>query len=223
MMLSNFELKQPELICAIVNLGLGSKILKKAKQHNISGGTIILGKGTVNSKILDYLGLSDVRKEIVLMLSDKELAETALRKLSEEFKFRKPNHGIAFTTSICGVSGTRTCKCDKMKDERGEENSMYHAITVIVDKGKAEEVIDAATKAGSKGGTIINARGSGIHETSKVFAMEIEPEKEIVLIISKSDKTEDIISSIKEELKIEKPGKGIVFVQNINEVYGLYE
>ncbi|MBU5455088.1 P-II family nitrogen regulator [Caproiciproducens sp. MSJ-32] len=222
-MLANFELNQPELICVIVNLGLGSKVLKKAKQHNISGGTIFLGKGTVNSKILDYLCLSDVRKEIVLMVSDKETVRTALRKLSEEFKFKKPNHGIAFTTSICGLVGTRTCKCDKMKDERGEENTMYNAITVIVEKGKAEEVIDAATKAGAKGGTIINARGSGIHETSKVFAMEIEPEKEIVLIISKRDKTGDIISSIKEELDIEKPGNGIVFVQNINEVYGLYE
>ncbi|NLZ35726.1 MAG: P-II family nitrogen regulator [Clostridiales bacterium] len=222
-MLLNTKLEQPELICFIVNFGLGSKILKKAKQYNVSGGTILLGKGTVNSKILDYLGLSDVRKEIVLMAADKEIAEVALEKLNKDFKLEKPNHGIAFTTSICGIAGTRSCKCNKKKEERGAENTMYHSITVIVDRGKAEDVIDAATKAGSKGGTIINARGSGIHETSKVFAIEIEPEKEIVLIISKSDKTEDIISSIKEELEIEKPGNGIIFVQNISEVYGLYE
>ncbi|NLL30743.1 MAG: P-II family nitrogen regulator [Clostridiales bacterium] len=222
-MLLNTKLEQPELICFIVNFGLGSKILKKAKQYNVSGGTILLGKGTVNSKILDYLGLSDVRKEIVLMAADKEIAEAALEKLNKDFKLEKPNHGIAFTTSICGIAGTRSCKCNKKKEERGAENTMYHSITVIVDRGKAEDVIDAATKAGSKGGTIINARGSGIHETSKVFAIEIEPEKEIVLIISKSDKTEDIISSIKEELEIEKPGNGIIFVQNISEVYGLYE
>lgn len=222
-MLLNTKLEQPELICFIVNFRLGSKILKKAKQYNVSGGTILLGKGTVNSKILDYLGLSDVRKEIVLMAADKEIAEAALEKLNKDFKLEKPNHGIAFTTSICGIAGTRSCKCNKKKEERGAENTMYHSITVIVDRGKAEDVIDAATKAGSKGGTIINARGSGIHETSKVFAIEIEPEKEIVLIISKSDKTEDIISSIKEELEIEKPGNGIIFVQNISEVYGLYE
>ena len=140
------------------------------------------------------------------MAADKEIAEAALEKLNKDFKLEKPNHGIAFTTSICGIAGTRSCKCNKKKEERGAENTMYHSITVIVDRGKAEDVIDAATKAGSKGGTIINARGSGIHETSKVFAIEIEPEKEIVLIISKSDKTEDIISSIKEELEIEKPG-----------------
>lgn len=100
---------------------------------------------------------------------------------------------------------------------------MYHVITTIVDKGKAEDVIDAATKAGSKGGTIINARGSGIHETSKVFSMEIEPEKEIVIILSEADKTEAIVSSIKNELKIEEPGNGIIFVQDVNKTYGIYK
>ena len=100
---------------------------------------------------------------------------------------------------------------------------MYQSITVIVDKGKGEEVIDAATKAGSKGGTIINGRGSGIHETSKLFAMEIEPEKEIVIILSKIEDVDNIISSIKDEMKIDEPGKGVIYTQDIKKAYGLYE
>ena len=100
---------------------------------------------------------------------------------------------------------------------------MYNVITVIVDKGRGDDAIEAATKAGSQGGTIINSRGSGIHETSKVFAMEIEPEKEVVIILSKNDKTSDIVGSIREELKLDKPGNGILFVQDINKTYGLYE
>ena len=80
----------------------------------------------------------------------------------------------------------------------------------------------AANKAGSRGATIINGRGSGIHETSKVFAMEIEPEKEIVLIISPSNLTDSIVSSIRDELKINEPGNGIIFVQDVNKAYGLY-
>lgn len=83
--------------------------------------------------------------------------------------------------------------------------------------------IDVATKAGSRGGTIINARGSGIHETSKVFAMEIEPEKEVVIIVSKEDKTNAIVSSIRKQLNIDEPGNGVIYVQDINETYGLYE
>lgn len=100
---------------------------------------------------------------------------------------------------------------------------MYQSINVIVDKGKGEDVIDAATSAGSKGGTIINARGSGIHETQKVFGIEIEPEKEIVVIIAKSTEVDNIISTIAKRLELEKPGNGILYVQNLNRTYGIYE
>lgn len=99
---------------------------------------------------------------------------------------------------------------------------MYNSIFVIVYKGNAELVIEAANKAGSKGGTIINARGAGTHETAKVFAMDIEPEKEIVLILSEVESTQKIVDAINAELKIEEPGNGIVIVQNVSKTYGIY-
>ncbi|MFU7516823.1 P-II family nitrogen regulator [Clostridium sp. HCS.1] len=222
-MLNNSNINDIELLCVIVKLGLGSKVLHKAKEHGISGGTVILGKGTVNNKILEFLGLADVSKEVVMMISNTELVNKALVKLDEEFKFNKPNNGIAFTTNICAVFGTRSCKGNEKVKEGDFDKIMYNSITIIVDKGRAVDVIDAATKAGSLGGTIINARGSGIHETSKVFAMEIEPEKEVVLILTKTDQTEQIVESISKEIKINEPGNGIIYIQNINKTYGLYE
>jgi nitrogen regulatory protein PII len=211
-----------ELIRVIVNYGLGSKLIKAAKRHGISGGTIILGKGTVTNRLLNYIGITDIRKEIVHLAAEKENAYRVLEKLNQEFEFHKPHHGIAFTTTVCGIFGTKAMQCNKLKEESGADNTMYHIITVIVDRGKAEEVITAATKAGSKGGTIINARGSGIHETSKLFAMEIEPEKEVVIILSEVDQTEAIASKVRAELEIDKPGNGIIFVQNANQTYGIH-
>lgn len=222
MISDNSGCKNVELVCVIVNFGLGSNIIHTAKQEGIFGGTILLCKGTVNNKILKFFGLTDVRKEMVLMAGETDNVYKALEKLNEEFKFEKPNHGIAFTTSISNILGTRSCKTNNIK-EKGVDNIMYQSITVIVDKGKGEDVIDAATKAGSKGGTIINGRGSGIHETSKLFAMEIEPEKEIVIILSKVEDVDKIVSSIKNEMKIDEPGKGIIYTQDIKKAYGLYE
>ena len=222
MISDNSGCKNVELFCVIVNFGLGSNIIHTAKQEGIFGGTILLCKGTVNNKILKFFGLTDVRKEMVLMAGETDNVYKALEKLNEEFKFEKPNHGIAFTTSISNILGTRSCKTNNIK-EKGVDNIMYQSITVIVDKGKGEDVIDAATKAGSKGGTIINGRGSGIHETSKLFAMEIEPEKEIVIILSKVEDVDKIVSSIKTEMKIDEPGKGIIYTQDIKKAYGLYE
>lgn len=74
-----------------------------------------------------------------------------------------------------------------------------------------------------RGGTVINGRGSGIHETSKVFSMEIEPGKEIILILSESNRTNAIVTSIRKEMNIDEPGNGLIFVQDTNETYGLYQ
>lgn len=223
-----------EIVClyVIVNFGLGSKVLKIAKQNGVRGGTICLGKGTVKNKILELLDLTDIRKEIVIMVAEKNIGFKALEALNHELQFQKPNHGIAFCISVTGFYGTRGysnvnyCNSDNKEiqiniEDRGEKNIMYNAIYVVVDKGKAEEVIDAATKAGSKGGTIINGRGAGIHETSKLFAMEIEPEKEIVLILAETSTTEQIVSSIWSNLKMDEPGNGIIFVQDVIKTYGI--
>lgn len=212
-----------ELMCFIINTGHAHKLIQAARQWGVLEATVLLGRGTANNKILDFLGLADVRKEIVLMVTKQDIADKVLQDMNKKFSFEKPNHGIAFTTSVGAVLGSRSLKSENTNCERGIKNIMYHSITVIVDKGKAEDVIDAATKAGAKGGTIINARGSGVHETSKVFSMEIEPEKEIVIILSETERTQAIVNSITEELKIDEPGKGIIYVQDVNQAYGIYK
>ena len=211
------------LIYVVVNYGVGSRVLQKAKQLGISGGTILLGKGTVQNSISHFLSLYEVRKEIILLESDQKTAAHVLAELNKEFKFEKPHHGIVFCTSMFDVYGSRSKQCKEIEEERGEKHTMYHLIITIVNKGKAEDVIEAATEAGSKGGTIINARGSGAHETGKLFHMDIEPEKEVVMIVSKENVTESIVSSIRKKLEIDLPGNGILFVQNVNQTYGIYE
>ena len=69
---------------------------------------------------------------------------------------------------------------------------------------------------------MINARGSGIHETATVFSMQIEPEKEVVLILSKAEATEAICAAVRERCKIDEPGKGIIFVLDVRDTIGLY-
>lgn len=221
--MDNCETNEIQLLFVIVKYGLGSRIGKSARKYGILGDTVLLGKGTVKSHFLEFFELNDIRKEIVLLISDKEKVQKAMNGLDEEYHFRKPNHGIAFTISACNLLGVTAYKDCKICQEKGDKSNMYKAIFTIVEKGKGEEVIEAANKAGSIGGTIVNARGSGIHETKKVFSMEIEPEKEIVLIISKSEQTDNISSSIREALKLDEPGNGLIFILDINEVFGLQD
>ena len=213
---------QLELLCVIVNHGCGSKVLKFSKKCGISGGTITFGVGTGDQSIWNFLGLTDIRKEIVYMAADAGTADETLQKIRTEFKLDQPNHGIAFSTTLCKIEGTRNCNMSQ-KAKEGEGEIMYQLITAIVEKGKAEEVVEAAISAGSKGGTIMNGRGSGVHETSKLFAMDVEPEREIVMILSEKEQTEAIISAIQKKMKLEEAGNAILYVQDVNQAYGLHQ
>lgn len=210
------------LLVSIVNVGIGSRVLKTAKKFGVSGGTIFRGKGTVNNSILHLLSLADSRKEIVLMGATREVGYQAAEKMAEELKFNKPNHGIAFLMPLKKICGSRGCVC--MEPVKGDiEDIMFDMIYTIVDRGKGEDVIEAAQKAGSQGGTIINARGTGLHEREHVFNMDIEPEKEIVMILSPENMTDAITDSIRRMMRIDEPGQGVIFVQSVEKTYGIYQ
>ena len=156
-MFDNPKLKEVELIYVIINYGKVAKYLKLLRKGIL--GTIIIGKGTVRNSLLKFLDLNEIRREIVLMLAEKDVANAALEALDKKINFNKPHNGIAFTTSVTGILGSKSLE-GEIDNERGAKDSMHKLIITIVDKGNAETVVEAATKAGSKGGTIINARGS---------------------------------------------------------------
>lgn len=212
-----------ELLYIIVAYGKGSSILQFAKKNGVSGGTVLFGTGTVVSPLLELLDLSDTRKEILLMACESQMISSLSKRISEKFKFHKKHHGIAFSIPITNILGAHSCQCEPSNTEGGQGDKMYNAVFVIVDKGKGNLVVDTARDSGSKGATIINGRGSGVHESNVVFGMDIEPEKELVLILSKVDTTDKIVDAIRLAHKIDEPGNGIIFIQNVSKTYGLYD
>jgi nitrogen regulatory protein PII len=102
-----------------------------------------------------------------------------------------------------------------------EKSVKFDLIVTIVDKGYATDVIDASKKAGAEGGTIMNGRGSGIHETKKLFGIPIEPEKDIILTLIDRNKTEPVLKAISDKINLDKPGKGIAFVLAVEKTVGI--
>ncbi|MFB0971711.1 MAG: DUF1538 family protein, partial [Neofamilia sp.] len=209
-----------QMALVIVETGKGSKVLEIAREAGVQSGTIFLGKGTASRNIIDRLGLSDRRKELVIMIAETEIATKAMDNISRIFKFEKPNHGIGYMEDVSNVWGTTSCTVGYRDLDEGDED-VFNAIYTIVNRGLADEVIDAAQGAGSMGGTVIHARGSGIAERQKVFSITIEPEKEIVMILSPREKTDGIVNAIREKMKIDEPGKGIIYVTNVAKTYGI--
>lgn len=210
------------LLTAIVDFGKAGKLLKEAKKLGATGGTIFLGRGTVDSHLLDFLGLNEIRKEILIIIAEKEYEEALFHGLNKKFHFEKPNHGIAFSMSLNSCLGIKESEYKDMKDHQGVKEMKYESIFTIVDKGMDHQVIEAAKAAGARGGTIIHARGSGTTDKPLLFNLEIDSEKEVVLILAEKEKVDAITDSIREKLEIDKPGKGIIFTMDVNRTIGLY-
>jgi len=97
----------------------------------------------------------------------------------------------------------------------------YQLIITIVEQGNAEDVIECAKKGGAEGGTILTGRGAGIHDTSKILGILIEPEKEVVLTLIEKEKTDAVLGAIVDGMELEKPGRGIAFVLDVPQAVGI--
>ena len=99
----------------------------------------------------------------------------------------------------------------------------FECIVTIVDGGYSETVINAAKGAGAKGATIINARGSTSKEPNKFFKLNIQPDKQIVLILSNSDQTRGIVEAISKDAGMNTKSHALSFVLPVEEAVGLAE
>lgn len=97
----------------------------------------------------------------------------------------------------------------------------YELILAIVNKGSTDLVMNAAREAGSKGGTITVARGTGNPELAKFYGIVIQPEKEVVFIVVEKEKKDAVMKKIYEDAGIGTQGQGIIISLPVIETLGL--
>jgi len=216
-----------DLLLFIVNHGEARRVMNFVKEEGILGGTIFLGEGTAGSGLLRTLGLDSVKKEIVMLVSPTLKAEKTLAHVADRKKMEKKNHGIGIRLPLENVAGlkNRTIKdFDQLDEHRNPdaEHCSYQASFVIVDQGEVDDVMEVAEKNGAQGGTIIEGLGAGSKQASKVLNIEIEPEKEILFLITKNDVTTQILDAISDYLNVEKANAGITFTVDLTETRGIY-
>lgn len=102
-----------------------------------------------------------------------------------------------------------------------ENNKKYELIYVLVNQGFTGSVMDAARKAGAKGGTIMTCRGSANEQAEKTYGMAITPNKELVMILVDLDSKNTIINAIYEVSGIETNGMAIIWTVPADNVVGM--
>lgn len=99
--------------------------------------------------------------------------------------------------------------------------NQYNLIITIVGRGYSEQVMKAAKLGGATGGTIVLARGAGMHEAEKILGFSIHPEKEIVLILTLREKKQDIMRAICQKCGFCTEAHGISIAVPVEDAMGL--
>ena len=94
-------------------------------------------------------------------------------------------------------------------------------IVSIVRKGWGDTVLEATMKAGAHGGTVLFGRGIGRNEQQRVFGIQIEPEKEVVLTLVPADIVDRMLEEVVRAAQLGAPGHGLAFVFPVDKVAGI--
>ena len=190
-------------------------------------------EGTASSEILDMLGLGSVDKRVLISMMPKWFADIMLDKLHYELQMDAANSGIAFTIPLVGANNmmlqmmSQNTDTNNSSAEREEKSTMTESknvlIAAIINRGFSEDVMDAAKKAGASGGTVLHSRQLVNDEVNTFWGINVQDEREIVLIISNTDNKVNIMQAINEKCGVSSSAKGIVMALPIDSVIGIHK
>lgn len=200
------------LIISIVPHDKGEKLTKAAVNAGCGGGSVMMGRALAKSNFGAILGTGETTKDLIFMVVEGQKKSAIMNAIYESTQNEKTNFGEIFTLDVDSLlkAGANSEGEEKMSENENKETSR-DMITVIVNKGYADDVMFAARKAGATGGTVINARGTAREDDEKFFGVHIVPEKDMLVIVVEHDKKEAVLSAIKEVKCLKEPGMGIAF------------
>ena len=221
-----------KLLATIVDRGKGQSAVDLMKKEGVLFHTIMLGRGTARKPVLNYLGLGETEKDVVISTIPEEGGRRVLRKLLTAMRLDAPGRGIAFTLPLSSVGGAKTLDylTGTMKDntdspskyEVNDMDSHAHSLVItIVNRGFSDQVMESAARAGAKGGTVLHARGAGREEAEKFFGITIQPEKEVVLILLRREHKQAVMQEICKGAGLSTPGHGFSFSLPVDDVLGM--
>ncbi|HMN13567.1 MAG TPA: hypothetical protein PKD55_14700 [Bellilinea sp.] len=203
--------KPMSMITIVIDEGRGSEVMSYVRDRGAEGTVCFLGRGTVDNKVLHFLELDNVQKEIIMTYVPQEIEVQALQSLAGEFGLSEPRAGIAFAIpaikpdDVHGGTPYRTSQC---------------CVMVIVPEGSGEMSVKIARGLGINGATIVYAHGAA-SRTKRIFDLPIEAEKEIVLFVTEPSRIEELQAELTQGLHLNDRNSGVLAVFPVTGSVGL--
>jgi nitrogen regulatory protein PII len=231
---------QAKLLITIVERHNDALVMAAAKQAGARGGTKSFGRGIAAYNTPGGRAEADTQEVLtfILMLENHEKIIQAIKNAATEEPESFTGMGMLFDVPsmfaradaalLASAGNAPALDTTDTTDSNAPDNAPESArsehmktgtvmICSIINHGDADEIMAAARNAGAKGGTILNARGTGTEEDVKFFGISLAPEKEVLLILAEQDNEQAILDAISNLPLFNEPGGGILFTTGVEQ------
>lgn len=220
---------QLEALITILDVELEDVLIDICEKNHMPIALFTYGQGSVKSKFFEMLGYGGPRKIVSISINTNMMCRFVMNRLNSEIDLQRPGTGIVFTINISSISRilSKVCMDGDEKLGIGSENVIvtskepYHLIIAIVNSGHFDQVMDAAKAAGANGGTLIHARSIGSKEAIKYLGITVQPEKDLVLILTRQENKLAIMESVVAKAGLSTSAAGYCFSLPVNDVMGV--
>lgn len=212
----------------ITNRGMRHKFIEFFKHNDIHITLTVLGNGTANSMILDYLGMEAVEKAIYFSFVTWNTWKHLRKELYQTMHIEIPGRGIAFLIPLSSIGGKKALHYltvgqeVEIEEESTLKQTDFELLVAVANAGYMETIMDAARSAHAPGGTVVHAKGTGMEHARKFLGISLAEEKEMIFIVVRSGQKNEIMKAIMEQAGTKSPAGAIVFSLPVTGTAGLH-
>ena len=197
------------------------------KSKGVNNVISLLCNGTASESTLSLLGLENNEMTMLISMIRESEMDSVIDGLKNEMDISAAGNGFFAVLPIDCIGGSASLNyfagegaIKKMENTCMNTENKTVMIVAIVDKGNTDLVMDSARLSGASGGTVLKGTGTGA-EMAKFFGMSISEEKELVYILARREKRDDIMKAIMEKAGSNTDAHGVFFALPVEKVVGI--
>lgn len=193
-----------------------------------------LASGTAKNNYMTYLGLDEIEKKIVYSLIPSFCERRVLKEINKNLKMYLMGNGIAFTTSLTGVSSiiSNAVLSTPIRDEdlnapkeehrrMSDKNKVYDLVVAVVSQRFTDKALDAARAAGATGATLLHTRSVDNERVEQAMGASLKTDTDTILLLASSEYKGTIMEAIRDAAGLKTDGKAVIFSVPVDSITGI--
>lgn len=213
-----------KLLVSIVNRDGVAKFKNILDECSVALSYHFAATGTARSAVLDYLGIGETEKSVLLSLFAESDEETIMRTIRARMTLYLAGKGIAFTVPLTGISQTVArglVGTGNRQEVVGMTERKYDLVVAAVAANFVDEAMEAARSAGAAGGTILRARAMENARAEQSIGITLLREQEILLILTRKEDTVAIMEALSARVGAQTEAAGVIFSLPVDRTAGI--